>query len=107
MAAARVAWAVVKDKQDPSKRLFLPIKSNLGRDIAGLSYTVMEENGHPSLAWSPDPVTITADDAMAVDKPRTHDAERQEAKAWLQSTLADGPVAVKEIEQQAEDASLK
>ena len=69
VAAARAAWAVVKDKQDGGKRLFLPIKNNLAADIAGLSYTVVEQDGHPCLAWSPDAVTVSVDEAMATDKP--------------------------------------
>ncbi len=107
VAAARAAWAVVKDKQDPGKRLFLPIKNNLAGDIAGLSYVVVEQNGHPCLAWSADPVTVSADEAMATEKPDSRDAERREAKTWLQTVLAHGPLAVKEIEQQAKAAGLK
>ena len=107
VAAARAAWAVVKDKQDGGKRLFLPIKNNLAADIAGLSYTVVEQNGHPCLAWSPDAVTVSVDEAMATDKPNSRDAERQEAKAWLRTALAAGPLAEKEIENRAGAASLK
>ena len=55
VAAARAAWAVVKDKQDPGKRLFLPIKNNLAADIAGLSYTVLDKSGHPCLRGRPIP----------------------------------------------------
>jgi hypothetical protein len=107
VAAARAAWAVVKDKQDPSNRLFLPIKNNLAADIAGLSFTVIEPNGHPCLAWSADPVTVSADEAMAPEKPDGRDGERREAKAWLQSLLGQGPLGVKEIERQAKDAGQK
>ena len=64
VAAARAAWAVVKDKQDSDKRLFLPIENNLAADIVGLSYSVVEKNGYPCMEWSPDPVTMTVDEAM-------------------------------------------
>jgi hypothetical protein len=106
VAAARAAWAVVKDKQDPSKRLFLPIKNNLAADIAGLSYSIVENNGHPCLAWSLDPVIMSVDEAMATN-PDSRDAERRRAKEWLQSALADGPLAVKEIAQQANKSGMK
>ena len=106
VAAARAAWAVVKDQQDAGKRLFLPIKNNLAADVAGLSYKVLDQGGVPCLAWSPDPVTVTADEAMATERPDGRDADRKEAKAWLQSVLADGPLTSKEIERQAKDTGL-
>ena len=89
VAAARAVWAVVKDQEDASKRLMLPIKNNLAADTSGLSYTVVVPSGVPSLAWSDQPVTITVDDALAAgrdDDPR--DSERRDAKAWLQEVLA-------------------
>jgi hypothetical protein len=40
VAAARAAYAVVKDQNDPQRRLFLPLKNNLGRDMIGYAFTV-------------------------------------------------------------------
>jgi hypothetical protein len=107
VAAARAAWAVVKDKREPDKRLFLPIKNNLGRDIAGLSYTIIAPNGAPCLAWSPDPITMSADEAMAVGRPDSHHHERKEAADWLRVALGDGSLPVKEITQQVEQCGLR
>jgi archaellum biogenesis ATPase FlaH len=107
VAAARAVWAVVKDQEDSSKRLMLPIKNNLAADTSGLSYQVVVPNGVPCLAWSDQPVTITVDDALAAgrnDDPR--DSDRREAKAWLRNTLSGGPVPVKEIEHQAREEGL-
>lgn len=106
VAAARAAWAVVKDKEDPTKRLFLPLKNNLAADVAGLSYTVVEQNGVPCLAWSPDPVSITADEAMALERPDGRAHERNETMDWLRAALADGPLTCKEVERQAKEAGL-
>jgi putative DNA primase/helicase len=36
-AAARAVWAIVKDADDPQRRLFLPAKLNLARDPDGLA----------------------------------------------------------------------
>ncbi len=40
VAAARAAWAVVKDQDDPQKRLLLPMKNNLAPDVDGLAYRI-------------------------------------------------------------------
>ena len=68
---------------------------------------MVEQDGHPCLAWSPDPVDTNVDEAMATERPDNRDAERQEAKAWLQTTLADGPLASNEVERQADAAGIK
>ncbi len=106
VAAARAAWAVVKDKEDPKNRLFLPIKNNLAADVAGLSYVVVEQDGQPCLAWSADPVTVSADEALAVDRPDGRGRERKAAAAWLRNLLADGPLTQKEIKRQAKEEGL-
>lgn len=102
VAAARAVWAVVKDQEDSSKRLMLPIKNNLAADTSGLSYSVVVPHGAPCLAWSDQPVTITVDDALAAgrdDDPRG--SERRDAKAWLGEVLGDGPMEAKEVKRQA------
>ena len=106
VAAARAVWAVVQDKADARKRLFLPIKNNLGPAIAGLSYVVIERDGLPCLAWSADPVTVSADEAMAFEGRDSRSREKAEAAAWLQSALADGLVATTEIQRQAKESGL-
>ena len=68
---------------------------------------MVEQDGHPCLEWSPDPVTVSVDEAMATEKPDSRDAERREAKEWLQSVLADGPLTSKEIKRQAMESGLK
>ena len=53
VAAARAAWGVVRDTENPLNRLFLPIKCNLAKDNAGLSFQIVDGDGTPRLAWSP------------------------------------------------------
>ena len=95
-AAARAVWAVAKDKEDPARRLLLPVKNNLGRDVLGLAYKVEPhaENDAPAIAWEPDPVDISADDALATD--RTED-ERDDAEEWLREALADGEMPAADV----------
>ena len=55
-AAARAVWAVIKDPDNPQRRLFLPVKNNLGGDMSGLAYTIEADgpDGAPVVAWEPD-----------------------------------------------------
>lgn len=64
-AAARAVWAVVKDSQDPTRRLVLPVKSNLAKDTAGMAYRVIDKDGHPLMEWEPDAVFVTTDQVMS------------------------------------------
>ena len=106
VAAARAAWAVVKDKQDPGKRLFLPIKNNLAADVAGLSYTILDKSGAPCLAWLPDPVTVRRGRSDGGSAPGWPRPRTQGSGGLGRNVLAGGPLAQKEIERQAKEAGL-
>ncbi len=105
VAAARAAYVVTRDKDDPKRRLFLPLKNNLAEARTGLAYRVVTAgNGAPSLAFEPDPVTTTADEALsgvaAGPKPR------DEAADWLRERLAGGSVLAADIWADARAAGL-
>jgi hypothetical protein len=108
VAAARAAYAVTKDKDDPSgvRRLVLPIKNNLGNDQTGLAYSLdstFSLNRQPVVRWEPEPVEISADEALR-PRPQERDedsGELGEANRWLLGILADGPVAAKVIMEKA------
>ena len=90
VAAARAAYSVTKDPDDPDRRLILPLKNNLGDDRTGFAYTIIEaDNGAPVLLWEDEPVEMTLEDlanAVTERKPRPRD----EAKSWLRNVLAAG-----------------
>ncbi len=65
MAAARAAWLVVKDKDDPARRLMLPLKANLIRDRAGIAFRI--DDGRVCLF--PVPIHLDPDAALATDCP--------------------------------------
>lgn len=66
VAVARAAYLVAKDKENPNRRLVLPIKNNIAKENTGLAYTIVAtENNIPVIAWEPEPVVITADEALA------------------------------------------
>lgn len=101
IAAARAAWCVTRDRQNPARRLFLPVKNNLGNDSTGLAYSIVDD----VVAWERDPVTVTADEALHLEPERRgpNPGERSEAEAFLAAALAGGPRPVKELESEARD----
>lgn len=105
VAAARAAYIVVKDDENEARRLFLPLKNNNGNDRTGLAFSVEGQtlgNGIETslVMWEGDAVTVTADEAMAV---QTGDrSEREEAIEFLRKTLEAGRVPSREIDKDAE-----
>ncbi len=108
VATARAVWAVTKDKDDPSgrRRLFLPVKNNLGADQTGMAYRLQGTpagDGTAVVAWEPDPVAITADDALGDhQKARGKGSKVEEAMYWLRGALAGGRLLADDIKQRAE-----
>ena len=107
-AAARAAWAVTKAKDDPRRRLLVPIKNNIASDTGGLRFTFVEAPGHeqPTLAWEPAPVNVTADDALACEQDGRGRTERDDAGDWLCDLLAGGPRRATDVEREARDAGF-
>jgi hypothetical protein len=104
VAAARAAWLVVKDPHS-ARRLFLGMKNNLGPDGSGLSFdiepaTVDDGIETSRVVWHAEPVTMTADDALAArggtDR-REGAPQRRQAEIWLAEELSDGPVPSDEL----------
>lgn len=104
-AAARAVWAVASDPEDTERRLLLAVKQNLSATSGGLAFRVEAQNGIPRLAWEQGAVGLAANDVLNMDGQESR-SERREAREWLQNLLADGPVAVKEIQQEAKAIGL-
>jgi KaiC/GvpD/RAD55 family RecA-like ATPase len=110
-AAARAVWGVAKDKDNPSRRLFMPLKNNLGTDVSGFAYSVEGiklpesdiETSH--VMWENQVITMTTDEVFGQsDQPPEERESLLEAKMYLRSLLADGPVQTKVIEMDARGA---
>ena len=102
-AAARAVWAIVKDPDDPQRRLLLPAKLNLAQDPDGLAYRIQEGR----VAWETEPVRMHADDAFAAElraasSPGTRGTERREAASWLREELAEGSRPASEVIERGE-----
>jgi|CXWL01.1.fsa_nt_gi putative DNA primase/helicase len=112
VAAARAAYVVARDPESEARRLFLPLKNNLGNDQSGLAFTVESVQVESAIGmietsrvvWESSAVTVTAEEAM---KPQVHDDERSDlddAKDFLRELLTDGPIPSKQIRGDAEGA---
>ena len=110
VAASRAAFFVVKDRANSDRRLLLPLKNNLAKDIDGFAFGIqsvtLDDGIQTSKAvFENELVAITADEAMtakaisSTDKRALEDAER-----FLLELLSNGPVEVKAIENEAEKA---
>ena len=109
VAAARAAYAVVRDPQDPLRRLVLPVKNNLGTDSSGFSYAInVADNDAPYVVWGDEAVTEeTADQVLG----GTHSTPRQEAInadvravcEWLKEALAKEAQPAADMWMQAEE----
>jgi hypothetical protein len=112
VAAARAAFIVAKDADDPARRLFLPLKNNIGNDQSGLSFTVESAQVQsPSgaiatsrIAWGSEAVTVTADEAMTQRGDPEEQSDVHDAKDFLRGLLASGPVPTKQIQADATGA---
>ncbi len=107
-AAARAVWCLARVREDPERRLLLPVKMNLAKDVGGLAFTLASDSwvsdGAPHLVWEPDPVTMTADDVLNPDgrRPGPPPVEREEACEWLSIALSKGPREASDLFAEAE-----
>lgn len=98
---ARAVWHLARDPENKPRRLMLPGKNNLAREGDGLAFSIIGDPPH--IAWERDPVTMTADDALAAEgqgrgqKPGPEADALNAAIEWLRSTLGNGPKLAKEL----------
>ena len=97
---ARSVWHLSADPDSGQRRLLLPGKNNLAAQQQGLAFTI---SGEPAaLRWERDPVAMTADEALAREiVTRGHSSALDEAVAWLEDRLANGPKPGKELKEAA------
>jgi hypothetical protein len=97
---ARSVWHLSRDTDNKQRRLLLPGKNNLSAEQPGLAFQITGEPG--TVNWERDPVAMTADEALAKENGGTANRSAlDEAVAWLQEVLADGPKPGKEVKEAA------
>jgi putative DNA primase/helicase len=110
-AAARAVYIVARDPENPARRLLLPAKNNLGDDRTGYAYrldgiSLASAIETCRVAWEPELVTVTADEALATGDRANggRPGKRDSVAQWLAQMLAEGPVPVATLRQEAEAA---
>ena len=94
------------DDPDERRRLLLPGKANLCEPPPGLAFTIdKDEDGNgPCIHWSPEAVTVTADELACRDsRVSSEQSEVNRARDWLRETLRGGPMLTKEVEELARE----
>jgi len=114
VAASRAAFIVAKDPENDARRLFLPMKNNIGNDRSGLAFKVESAQvKSPAglietsrIVWEPDPVVMTADEAMQPQGDPEERSAMDDARQFLLGLLADGPVRAGQIKSDADGAGF-
>lgn len=109
VAATRSAFVVLKDKENPERRLLLPLKNNISDDQNGLAFRIVpteieyqKENIKTSrVDWESCPVTMTADDAMTTLSDSKSPSSIEDAKTFLHELLMQGSMSVNEVKENA------
>ena len=109
MHAPRTAFLAIKDPDDPSRNLFLPIKINIGTKAEGRGYRIESRFVGPNqniltsaIVWDSLPVRITADQALEQAAEKRRGSSSAEAKEFLREELEAGPKPAKDLEEKAE-----
>lgn len=118
-AAARAAWAVIRDPDDDKRRLLLCLKNNIGLESLGMAYRIASPPGEGMVAalsgvgrieWESEPLSVRADDVLGA--PRGEGVldpapARAEAAGFLRELLKNGPVGSEQIKVEAKAAGVK
>ena len=96
------------------RRLLLHAKNNLAAPPQGLAFRLKQKIvGEPGrgivascVEWEREPVTITANEALAAEAASTGGCASGEAESFLQELLEAGPVPAKQVKTEADAAGL-
>lgn len=111
-ALARVVLGAAKKQggDDEGTRVFLRLKSNIGPDDGGFTYTLAQREVAPGIVASTvvfgDPIQGSARDILAAcdAQPEGEGGALADAVEFLQNLLADGPMPTKAIKADADGA---
>jgi len=113
VAAARAVFGVGKDKNDPGKRYFMPLKNNLATDMNGFSYRIEEyclEGTDPLIKtsrviWESELITGDVNEMFASPNKEEKNA-LLEAEDFLRDALENGWTKTSEIQNMARSAGI-
>ena len=104
-AVARCVWHLMEDPKDPESRLLLSGKNNMASKQKGLAFRITGEPG--TVEWTMKPVGITANEVLAQENDNSSQSSAvDEAKEWLESFLAKGPMLGGKVKAEARTAGI-
>jgi archaellum biogenesis ATPase FlaH len=117
-ALCRAVWGVTADKENRQRRLFMPLKNNLGQDKTGLAYSIEsaildipDEAGEPiptsRVSWESQLVETSVEEAFGAALSHEERSEVDDAKEFLRDALAQGRVKSAEVQSAATRAGHK
>ena len=112
VAAARVAFAAMRDPEDDKRHLFLHAKNNLAEPAPGLAYLIEQELvtemriKTSRIVWEKGSVSITAAQAMAASQSKAVAPALDEAKQFLVGLIGFDGMPVTDIQKEAKDAGM-
>lgn len=106
IGAARSALLVAKDPQDEDRRVLAAQKSNLSKPAPSLSFSLEDAaNGAARVVWGGES-PLDASQLLAAPPDGEVRTAETEAKNFLRELLADGPVPVEEVFEEARSARI-
>lgn len=112
VAGPRVAFAITEDHEDSERRLFLHVKNNIAQPPCGLAFrlkqtALTEYNISAShIVWEAEPVSMTADEAVAAESDSVRAPSLEEAKQFLGGIIKPSGTDLEEIEREVKAARL-
>jgi len=119
VAAARVVLCVVRDQEDPERRLLCPMKSNIMLNPKSLAFRIKEKffpnpdtDEHEALKsvyveFEEEEVEIDIEEALDIELSKPDDFAKTEiAIKFLEHILRSGPVLETEVEEKAKEAGI-
>jgi DNA polymerase I-like protein with 3'-5' exonuclease and polymerase domains len=116
-AASRHVYGIVSD-EDNKRKLFVRGKNNIARaeqktlafNFGELEVGTSKKTGRtvraPHLVWHPEPVDITATEALRALAESKSPSALDNAKQFLNVLLSDGPVGVKDVHEAREEHGI-
>lgn len=107
VGAARVALLLGTDPQDEARRVLAPVKNNLSKPAASLAFRLVDgggEYGAARVEWEGE-TDHSAQDLLQRQSGRAS-PERDEAEAFLQELLAEGPRRATDVYDAADQAGI-
>jgi hypothetical protein len=106
VGAARSALLVAKHPDDEQRRVLAPLKNNLAAPASSLSFSLSEAaNGAVQVEWEGES-HLSAAALLMPPRDEEERSARSDASDFLHKVLADGPLLVATVKEQAKDAGI-